>query len=99
MTYNATLNRRNRLKSKYGITLEDYDQMFIKQDGRCKICGIHAEHTHRGLHIDHCHTTGKVRGLLCLTCNQGLGIFTEDISVMEKAIKHLINKGKANERM
>jgi hypothetical protein len=62
---------RWRLKSKYGITIEQRDAMFDKQGGVCRICGA-LPPPDRYLHIDHNHTTGQVRGLLCYTCNVNL---------------------------
>lgn len=78
-----------RLTKKYGITQEDFDKMFSEQGGRCKICGTHQEHCRRTLAIDHCHTTGKVRGLLCDNCNRGLGFFKDNIESLKAAIKYL----------
>lgn len=61
------------LKSRYGITLDDYNDMFDKQKGKCDICKTHQMKLNRKLCVDHCHTTGKVRGLLCNRCNSMLG--------------------------
>lgn len=62
------------LKSRYGITQDDYDAMLVAQGGRCAICGSTESkaRTERFV-VDHCHETGKVRGLLCLPCNFRLG--------------------------
>ena len=59
-------------KRKYGITQEDFDYMYISQGGVCAICELPY---HRTLHVDHNHNTGKVRGLLCKTCNTHLGTY------------------------
>lgn len=59
-------------KRKYGISQEEVDALFIKQKGRCAICN---QTYHRTLHVDHNHVTGKVRGLLCKTCNTHLGTY------------------------
>ncbi len=75
-----------RLKARYGITLEQYEAMFIAQQGRCAICN--REDSNR-LHVDHNHTSGKVRSLLCGSCNRGIGMFAEDVKLLEKAIKYL----------
>ena len=64
------------LLRKYGITIADRDAMFTSQNGKCNICNI----DNVDLQIDHCHTTGKVRGLLCQPCNMALG----SIESMEK---------------
>ena len=77
------------LQWRYGITLEDWNEMFAKQKGCCAICGIHQSDSKRTLHTDHCHETGAVRGLLCWKCNPGLGNFNDDIQILEKAIAYL----------
>jgi hypothetical protein len=59
---------RARLKRKYGLTPDDVEVMREAQDGRCLICGVEGT-----LFVDHCHTTGRVRGLLCPSCNTFLG--------------------------
>ena len=83
--------RRRKLRQKYGLTLEDYDKMMEAQNGKCKICGSSETKNKRYefLPVDHCHTTGKVRGLLCDFCNVGLGRFEDDIERLENAIKYL----------
>jgi hypothetical protein len=76
-----TLNRRH--ETKYNITANDYDTMLKEQNHKCKICLIsflHTKHSTKPF-IDHCHTTNKVRGLLCLHCNAGLGYFKDDVDV------------------
>lgn len=78
-----------RLKRLYNISSIDYDNLLASQDNRCKICNIHRDNTHKGLHIDHCHETGKVRGLLCYKCNTGLGQFNDDPVLLEKAKGYL----------
>lgn len=78
-------NRRANLR-KYGITPEDYDQMFEVQQGLCAIC---AEASDLRLHIDHDHETGKVRGLLCARCNPALGAFRDSPVLLQAAIDYL----------
>jgi hypothetical protein len=72
----------------YGVTKEFLLDLHEKQQGKCKICGMEPE-TNRGLHIDHCHATGRVRGLLCHGCNTGLGAMKESPEVLSKAIEYL----------
>ena len=72
----------------YGITPQQYIEMYTKQDGKCAICRQEPT-TERGLHIDHCHKTKVVRGLLCHGCNTGIGAMREDASIMQRAIKYL----------
>jgi len=79
--------RNNYLKRKYGITQEDYDLMLENQSHGCNICG--APRGRSRLSVDHCHTTGKVRGLLCNNCNSGLGWFKDAAAVLASAIKYL----------
>jgi hypothetical protein len=73
--------------------------MKIAQAGRCKICDRQPQS--KGLHIDHCHSTGKVRGLLCGTCNQGIGLLKEDPELIRKAANyvafHQSSQGKVAE--
>lgn len=79
-----------RLKSEFGINIDIYNEMLKAQNGQCAICGSKfADKAGRMLHVDHCHKTGKVRGLLCTNCNTGLGKFKDDPSLMLKAIAYL----------
>lgn len=80
------------LQNTYGITLEEYNQMLVKQDCSCKICGISKEKLKRALCVDHCHTTGKVRGLLCDTCNRSLGLLKDSVDMLRRAVKYLEGK-------
>jgi len=75
---------------KYGVTKEYLVTLYEKQDGKCAICG-EIPKTERGLHVDHCHTTGVIRGLLCHGCNTGIGALKEDVEIFSKAIKYLRN--------
>ncbi len=77
--------RNYSLKRKYEITIEDYNLMYNKQQGKCAICGNPEEL----LHIDHNHITGEVRGLLCLKCNRGIGFLNDDIKILEQALAYL----------
>ena len=84
-----------KLKTKYGITLEDYNLLLIEQNNCCDICKKPEKAIHnqtkklQKLAVDHCHKTGKVRGLLCQDCNRGLGKFHDNISNLTSAIKYL----------
>lgn len=71
-------NRDTKLKRMYGIGSDDYDEMYVSQGGRCKICGTHQSDLKKALHVDHCHDTGKVRGLLCQRCNTYIAHFERD---------------------
>lgn len=78
-----------RLKRTYGITLEEYNALHSKQDGRCKICNQPETARNRSLAVDHDHKTGKVRGLLCGKCNMALGKFQDDERILASAIAYL----------
>lgn len=81
--------RNYALVRNYGITTEQYNDLFAKQEGRCRICHRHQSEFKRRLAVDHSHTTNQVRGLLCHHCNKALGHFFEDVSIMENAILYL----------
>lgn len=72
------------LKYEYGISSEAYRALVEAQDGKCKICD-----RERKLVVDHCHSSGKVRGLLCYSCNTSLGQFNDDPKLLIKAITYL----------
>jgi len=80
-----------RLLKEFGITQEQYDTMLTSQNNSCAICS-RANFTGYNWHVDHCHTTGKVRGLLCSKCNQGLGLFEDNLTSLRKAIEYLENQ-------
>jgi hypothetical protein len=85
-------NKTSELKhrfSKYGITIEDYNRMVENQNGVCAICGNSSK---RMLDVDHDHLTNRNRGLLCGNCNKGIGLFKDDINILQKAIKYLKEK-------
>jgi hypothetical protein len=63
--------------------------MLINQDYSCAICGIHREDLSRDLAVDHCHSTGKIRDLLCINCNLGIGFFKESLFKLKSAINYL----------
>ena len=77
------------LQSLYGISLENYRKMLVEQDHRCKICLTHEHDVKRSLCVDHDHDTGKVRGLLCDTCNRSLGLLKDSVGILERAVKYL----------
>jgi 5-methylcytosine-specific restriction endonuclease McrA len=73
-------------QSKYGISREDFFLMLEKQNYQCTLCLTPID---KSSHIDHCHTTNKVRGILCARCNKGLGHFKDNIVVLKRAIQYL----------
>jgi hypothetical protein len=82
-------SRKHYLKVNYGITTEQYNQMFELQEGKCLICGKHQSELDRPLCVDHNHETEKVRGLICNFCNLILGFANDDIIILENAIKYI----------
>lgn len=82
------MQKRANRASIYGLTPEQYLDLYNSQNGKCAICKKEPE-TKRGLAIDHNHETGKVRGLLCHHCNIGIGNFMENIDLMNDAIIYL----------
>lgn len=81
-------HRSNCLKHRYGITLAEFKRMFEGQNGLCLICKSNRSKK-RDLVVDHCHSTGKVRGLLCDPCNQGLGMFRDNLEFLKGAFNYL----------
>ena len=70
--------RKNRdLKWRYGISLEQWDQMYLEQEGKCAACGIHQSEIDKVFCVDHNHETGEVRSLLCNPCNSTVGFAKE----------------------
>lgn len=72
-----------------GCTHEQYTKLKLEQSGCCKICNRHESEFKIQLAADHCHKTGKVRGLLCTSCNRALGLFRDNTDVLISAIKYL----------
>ncbi len=88
--------RNSHLKMNFGITLEEQNELVKKQDNRCSICkNIFKEIIDKskrrrgGFVVDHCHKTGKVRGLLCSKCNSGLGYFKDSVDNLYMAIQYV----------
>ena len=81
--------RCKRLQRVYGISLDDYNILLDRQDGKCAICGVLECNTGRNFAVDHCHSTNKIRGLLCSKCNRGIGMFDDSIEHLQHAIAYL----------
>lgn len=78
-----------RLNQKYGISLKEYNDMLLNQNGVCAICKNKNLPNSGKLAVDHDHENGKVRGLLCIQCNRGLGMFYDNIKYLSSAIEYL----------
>jgi hypothetical protein len=87
---NPDLAKDRSLRFYYNINLEQYNKMLIDQNYLCKICNKNLKEG-KSPHVDHCHTTGLVRGLLCNTCNLGLGAFKDNEESLKNAIVYLKN--------
>jgi hypothetical protein len=87
MNYEQYCWQKKKLK-KYGLSVEDYDTIQEAQGGVCAICKVRPQNS-KHWHVDHCHRTGKVRGLLCGDCNRGLGSFKDSVISLQRAIGYL----------
>jgi hypothetical protein len=77
------------LQNSFGISLQEYNKMFENQKGCCAICNQHQIYFKKRLHVDHNHTTGSNRQLLCSQCNIMVGMAHEDLNVLQSAIDYL----------
>lgn len=92
--YNLANPKQKHIRNKYrvyGISFENYEKLVADQVGVCAICGLPPEGNTRTntLYVDHNHDSNKVRGLLCLTCNTGLGMFRDSPELLNKAKEYL----------
>lgn len=76
-------------KNRAGASIEEFNALFVAQNGCCKICNVHQSKMTRRISVDHCHETGKIRGLLCDKCNVAIGMLKDNISLLESAILYL----------
>jgi len=77
------------LRRHYGISISDWNDMFAAQNGCCAICGRHQSDFKNRFHVDHCHETGKIRGLLCSNCNTAIGKLGSDTDLIRRAMNYL----------
>jgi hypothetical protein len=82
------LSRKQHLKRKFGLSVEEYAKMLASQNGVCSLCENSCA-TGYSLAVDHDHNTGKIRGLLCKNCNTALGLLKENVETMTKAIDYI----------
>lgn len=87
----ALSDRKHKISKKYNVSIDDYNLMLTTQNGKCAICGSDSigRKGAKYFNIDHCHTTGKVRGLLCHNCNIILGKIKDSRDWLKNAIKYL----------
>jgi nitrate/TMAO reductase-like tetraheme cytochrome c subunit len=91
---NTPKNRkREKLKLRYGLSYEQWEKIREEENFSCMICGISEEGTGKHLSVDHCHNSGKVRGVLCNSCNTMLGHAQDNIKILESAVNYLQNQG------
>jgi hypothetical protein len=94
-TYNSERYRNKSLRNRFGITLEEYSTMLEQQNGVCAICGKAETRVHnktgkvQPLGVDHNHTTGEIRELLCHNCNLLVGNIETNITLVKKALLYL----------
>lgn len=94
---NPEKSRLRQCLIKYDLTEVEYRAMLLDQDFKCKICGIKEIDLKKRLVIDHCHSTGRVRGLLCYTCNTTLGLWEKSRQLIEMFEEYLNIPGQAAE--
>ena len=84
--------RRDHLKANYGLTEEVYEALWLSQDKKCAICGSDDPRAKKGWQIDHCHSTDRIRGILCASCNLMLACARDNLDTLNKGIEYLKNK-------
>ena len=94
--------RSVNLKRRFNMSIDDYNHLFILQKGKCQICkNAETRRDKKGkvtwLSVDHSHSTGEVRGLLCNACNTGLGLLRDSEKTLKSAIKYLKERGSYGE--
>lgn len=87
--------RDRRLKRVYGLSIAIHEKMIKSQNGNCEICKTKL-FANKNTHVDHCHKTGSVRGILCQNCNTALGSFRDSIEILKSAQKYLQKYSKKN---
>lgn len=85
--------RVSKLRIAFGLSPQAYEALYQSQHGRCAICGKSEEEVlvicKRKLFVDHDHNTGRIRGLLCMKCNGGLGMLLDSAEMLERALAYL----------
>lgn len=78
-----------RLKKLYGLSVDEYEQMYAEANGKCQVCSTPEEELSKRLAVDHCHQTGKIRGLLCSKCNTALGQLNDNLETISALYSYL----------
>lgn len=86
--------RVKSLLSKYGLSIQQYNELFFSQNGCCAICKTDQKNLQKRLFVDHCHDSGKVRGLLCSKCNHAIGLLNDNSSIIKNAMEYVRHHGK-----
>jgi hypothetical protein len=92
------ITRAANLKTRFNISIDEYNNLFLKQKGKCAICHqaesqLDSKGKVKWLSVDHNHSKGDIRGLLCNSCNTGIGKLGDSITVLESAVKYLKKRG------
>lgn len=96
--------KKYHLKSLFGLSVDDYNKMLVKQNYRCATCKqqetriAYKTGKVRYLSVDHCHKTGKIRGLLCDQCNRTLGLLRDDIETLKNMVAYLRKAERAKQK-
>ena len=83
----------NKLIRNFGINATEYYKLLKQQNNKCAICKNEYKEGNKKLAVDHCHKTGKIRGLLCSNCNPALGFLKEDLNIIKNLVRYIKNKG------
>ena len=86
--------RKTSLKTKFGLSLEGFEKLFNMHKGKCWVCNGPPTGRWKRLHVDHCHKTGKVRGLLCHNCNTALGHLRDSTKIIKSLLKYIRRTGE-----
>jgi len=86
--------RKNIFKATRGISHEDRDKLLEEQGNVCKCCGADSPNSKKGWHVDHCHRSGEIRGILCANCNIALGMVDDSVGSLYALIDYLLEHGK-----
>lgn len=82
-------SHRSNLKNKFGLTIEDYNKLLTEQNFSCALCSKHVSENKKRLAVDHCHETGRVRGLLCMHCNAALGQLGDTSESIQRVLEYI----------